>query len=89
MPKYKKVKNPNGITFGMISVILISVTIVLILSGIKIYLANQIYYKSKVVNKIQREIYTLKAERNILKQKVEAIQFKNRVTDTIFEIQDI
>ena len=86
----KKVKNksPNGITFGMISVILVSVSIVLILTTIKIYVSNQIYYESRKVNKLQRKVETLRAERVILQQNVEAIKFKNRVTGTIFDIRE-
>jgi len=87
MAKTKK-SNPNGITLGMISIILMSITIVLILTMIKIYLSNQIYYESKVVNKMQREVSALKAEKIILQQSVEALKFKNRVTDTIFVIYE-
>ena len=85
--KKKKLK-PNGITFGMAMVILMSVTIVLILTTIKIYLSNQIYYESKVVNKMQGEVSVLKADKVMLEQSVEALKFKNRVTDTIFVIQE-
>ena len=88
MATKKKKSNPNGITFGMISVVFMSVTIVLILTMIKIYLSNQIYYESKKVNKMQREVQALKAEKIILQQSVEALKFKNRVTDTIFVIQE-
>lgn len=84
----KKHKEVNGITFGMISVIIISMTIVLILTIVKIYLSNQIYYESKEVNKMQREVNALKAERVILQQNVEALKFKNSVTDTIFVISE-
>jgi len=69
-------------------VVFISMSIVLILSMLKIYLSNQIYYESKKVNKIQREVEALKAENTILKQNVEALKFKNTVTDTIFVISD-
>ncbi len=88
MTSKKKNLKPNGITFGMAMVILMSVAIVLILTSIKIYLSNQIYYESKVVNKMTREVSVLKAENVMLKQSVEALKFKNRVTDTIFVIQD-
>ncbi len=88
MASKKRRSAPNGITFGMVSVIVMSVTIVLILTMIKIYLSNQIYYESKKVNKMQREVSALKAEKVILKQSVEALKFKNRVTDTIFVITD-
>jgi cell division protein FtsL len=87
MAKTKK-SNPNGITLGMISIIFMSIIIVLILTTIKIYLSNQIYYESKVVNKMQREVSALKAEKIILQQSVEALKFKNRVTDTIFVIYE-
>ncbi len=87
MPKTKK-SNPNGITLGMISIIFMSITIVLILTMIKIYLSNQIYYESKIVNKMKREVSALKAEKVILQQSVEALKFKNRVTDTIFVIHE-
>ncbi|SFV57370.1 hypothetical protein MNB_SV-8-940 [hydrothermal vent metagenome] len=88
MTTKKKKSTQNGITFGMISVILMSMTIVLILTMIKIYLSNQIYYESKKVNKMQREAEALKAEKVILQQNVEALKFKNRVTDTIFAIDE-
>jgi len=88
MSKNTKKKIPNGITFGMVSVVIISMVIILILTTIKIYLSNQIYYESKVVNKMTREVSALKAEKIMLKQSVEALKFKNRVTDTIFTIQE-
>ena len=88
MARKKKISAPNGITFGMVSVVVMSMTIVLILTMIKIYLSNQIYYESKKVNKMQREVSALKAEKVILQQSVEALKFKNRVTDTIFVIND-
>ena len=84
----KKRSKPNGITFGMATVVLISIVIVLILTTIKFYLSNQIYYESKVVNKMKREVAALKAEKIMLEQSVEALKFKNRVTDTIFVIQE-
>jgi len=83
-----KKKEPNGITFKMIMIIFISVTIVLILATIKIYLSNQIYYESKKVNKIEREVSALKAEKVLLQQNIEALKFRNRVTDTIFIIDN-
>ena len=84
----KKRSKPNGITFGMAMIVVISIVIVLILTTIKIYLSNQIYYESKVVNNMKREVAALKAENIMLQQSVEAIKFKNRVTDTIFVIQE-
>jgi len=82
----EKKKIPNGITFGMVWVIVMAMVIVLILTTIKTYLSNQIYYESKVVNKMHREVLALKAEKIMLEQSVESLKFKNRVTDTIFTI---
>jgi len=84
----KKKKQINGITFGMTSVVMMAMSIVLILALIKIYLSNQIYYESKIVNKMQREVSALKAEEVMLQQNVEALKFKGQVTDTIFVIKD-
>ena len=88
MTAKKKRSKPNGITFGMVMVTFMSVSIILILTTIKIYLSNQIYYESKVVNKMKREVSALKAEKVMLEQSVEALKFKNRVTDTIFAISE-
>ena len=84
----KKKAAPNGITFGMVTVVVISVAMVLILTMAKIYFSNQVYRESKEVNQIQREVDALKAENMILKQNVDALKFKNRVADTIFVITD-
>ena len=81
-------KKENGITFGIFTVIVMAVSIVLILTMIKIYLSNQIYYESKVVNKIKQEVDVLKAESIVLKQNVEALKYQNQVADTIFQLDD-
>ena len=86
--KKRKKKTSNGITFGMMMVIVISMVIVLLLTSVKIYLANQIYYESKKVNKLLREVSALKSERVMLKNSVEALRFKANVTGTIFTIQE-
>jgi len=83
-----KIEQDNGITFPMVSVVIMSMSIILILTMIKIYLSNQIYYQSKVVNKLKREVTALKAQSVMLEQDVEAIKYKNQVSDTIFVIND-
>ncbi len=88
MKANKRIKKQNGITFGMVSVILMAMSIVLILTMIKIYLSNQIYYESKIVNKMNREVSALKAEKVMLEQNVEALKYKSQVSDTIFVIND-
>jgi len=88
MKANKRIKQTNGITFGMTVVIIMAMSIVLILALIKIYLSNQIYYESKIVNKLQREVSALNAEEVMLHQNVEALKFKDKVTDTIFVIKN-
>ena len=83
MAEAKQKRTPNGITFGMVAVIVIATTIVLILALIKVYLSNQIYYESKKVNKIQREVTMLRAQNKRLREQVEALYFKQNVLDTI------
>jgi cell division protein FtsL len=77
----------NGITFGMVSVILMGMGIILLLGLTKVYVSNQVYYESREVNKLQREIAALHAEHDTLQANVEALMFKNRVLDTIFVIE--
>jgi len=50
----------------------------------KIYIANQIYYKSITVNKLLDHYEILKEENRLLKQKLEQQKFKNQILDTIF-----
>jgi cell division protein FtsL len=88
MKANQKIKQTNGITFAMTAVIIMAMSIVLILTLIKIYLSNQIYYESKIVNKLQREVSALNAEEMMLNQNVEALKFKDKVTDTIFVIKN-
>jgi cell division protein FtsL len=88
MSSVTRKKEPNGITIGMASVILMGMAIALILSFAKIYLSNQIYKESKKINNIQRRVDALKAEKMILEQKVDKLKFKNQVEDTIFTISE-
>jgi len=87
MAKFIPIKE-NGITFGMISVILLSMLIVLILGMIKIYFSNQIYYESKKVNELIREISILRSENKMLKESVEDAKFKSTIEDTLFDIEE-
>ncbi len=50
----------------------------------KIYLSNEIYYKSRNINKLLDDYEILKEEHRLLKQKLEYVQFKNQVLGTIF-----
>jgi cell division protein FtsL len=88
MHEKRQKKEVNGITGGMISVIVLAMSIALILGLFKIYLSNRIYFESRKLNKLYREVEILKAENRILEQKIEALTFKQQVADTIFTIDD-
>ncbi len=81
-------KKINGIDLGTIIFIVVSLLIVITFAFAKIYISSQIYYESKLVNKSRQELSLLRAEKKILQTNIEALKFKNRVTDTIFIIEE-
>lgn len=66
------------------------INIVMILSFVgllffpKIYITQQIYFKSRDIAKLKSEYDTLKEENRIISGAVEEIKFKNQILDTIF-----
>jgi len=50
----------------------------------KIYISQQIYYKSRDIAKLQEEYDTLKEENKRISASVESIKFKNQILDTLF-----
>jgi len=50
----------------------------------KIYLTEQIYFKSREISKLKIEYDTLKEEHKVIGASVEAIRYKNQVLDTLF-----
>ncbi|MBN2768083.1 MAG: hypothetical protein JXQ68_03200 [Campylobacterales bacterium] len=82
---YKDTERLNsGVPWSLVSMTIILASIFLLLSSFKIYLSSQIYYESKKVNDLRQDVSVLRAENVMLKNKVEALRFKNRVTDPLF-----
>jgi len=79
---------PKGITPGTLSIALIAMAIVIILSIVKIYLSNRIYYKSRRINSLAGEVAALKEENSILEIHVERLKYKSEISDTIFSIDE-
>ncbi len=50
----------------------------------KIYITQQIYFKSRDIAKLKVEYDTLKEENKLISASVESIKFKNQVLDTLF-----
>ena len=50
----------------------------------KIYIQQQIYFKSRDISKLKVEYDTLREENKIISASVESIKFKNQILDTLF-----
>jgi len=50
----------------------------------KIYIQQQIFYKSRDISKLKGEYDTLVEENILINSSVEAIRFKNQILDTLF-----
>lgn len=50
----------------------------------KIYIQQQIYFKSREIAKLKSEYDTLKEENRLISASVESIKFKNQILDTLF-----
>jgi len=57
--------------------------IALILFIPKLYIMNNIYYKSKDINKLYAHYISLKEENKFLAQQLEDMKFKNQVEDSL------
>ncbi len=64
--------------------VLLSVIMLLLVAFPKIYIKNQIYYKSRDIAVLKREFNALKEENRVITSQVEAIRFKNQILDTLF-----
>ena len=50
----------------------------------KVYITQQIYFKSREISKLKSEYDTLKEENKVIGASVEEMKYKNQVIDTIF-----
>jgi hypothetical protein len=64
--------------------LLIFITLLLLL---KVYVANELYYTSRNIQKLSTQINALKEERNILKLQIEKLKYKNTIIDPLFNYQ--
>ncbi|RXJ89140.1 hypothetical protein CRV01_11020 [Arcobacter sp. CECT 8983] len=69
-------KNSLLIVFGTLA-------LALILFFPKIFLANNIYYVSKDINKLYAHYISLKEENKFLAQQLEDMKFKNQIEDSL------
>ena len=79
------VLNPSkALNFAFFLYILLILVLVSIFAFPKIYIQQQIYFKSRDIAKLKSEYDTLKEENRLIGASVESIKFKNQILDTLF-----
>ena len=80
-----EVINPKKmLNFMFLLYVLLILILVSIFAFPKIYIQQQIYFKSREIAKLQSEYDTLKEENRLISASVESIRFKNQILDTLF-----
>jgi cell division protein FtsL len=74
----------KDLTYSYFFYVLLMTSLVLLISFPKIYIEQQIYFKSRDIAKLNVEYETLKEENKIISASVESIKFKNQILDTLF-----
>ena len=74
-----KIKEENGVTGSMILITFFMTALVLLLTLPNLYLDNQIYYESRHIAHFQSIKLTLEEEQEILKTKLEEINYKENL----------
>ncbi|MEA3370004.1 MAG: hypothetical protein U9Q40_01540 [Campylobacterota bacterium] len=64
--------------------IILALSLVAMILFPKIYIQQQIYFKSRDISKLKIEYDTLKEENRLINGSVESIKFKNQILDTLF-----
>jgi len=77
-------ESKRRLDFNYFLYLLLILTFIVMFAFPKIYITQQIYYKSRDISKLKREYDTLKEENRIIKASVESIKFKNQILDTLF-----
>lgn len=80
-----EVLNPlKKLDFTYLLFFMLGIVLVLSILFPKVYLTQQIYFKSREISKLKSEYDTLKEEKRVIGASVEAIRYKNQVLDTLF-----
>ncbi len=74
----------KSLDFGYFIYVLLALTFAFMFVFPKIYIQQQIYFKSREISKLKSEYDTLKEENRLISTSVETIKFKNQILDTLF-----
>ena len=74
----------KGLDFTYLLSVLLYITFAGVLFFPKIYIQQQIYFKSRDIAKLKNEYDILKEENRLISTSVESIKFKNQILDTMF-----
>lgn len=72
------------LSFNYVLYVILTLSFILMFAFPKVYIANQIYFKSREIAKLQREDAMLKEQNKLITASVESIKFKNQILDTLF-----
>ncbi len=84
LESFEEIEQRSELSLGHFIYVVLLMLLALLLFVPKIYVANQIYYKSRTINKLLDDYEILKEENRLLTQKLEYERYKNQVLDTIF-----
>ncbi len=73
----------QGLPFSFFIKVVGVMGIVVGLLVLKVYISNQIYYKSRTINKLESEVAALKEENSILSMNIEKLRYKTEILDSI------
>jgi hypothetical protein len=78
------ISKQKNLDFNYFLYIVFSLLFIAMFAFPKIYITQQIYYKSREIAKLKIEYETLKEENKLISASVESIKFKNQILDTLF-----
>jgi len=78
------ISSKEELNFEYFAYVFLFMSFFLMLAFPKVYLSEQIYFKSRDIAKLQGEHDTLKEENKLIHASVEEIKFKNQILDTLF-----
>ncbi len=79
------IANKKSLDINYFLYIVFSLLFVAMFAFPKIYITQQIYYKSREIAKLKIEYETLKEENRLISASAESIKFKNQILDTLFK----